>query len=75
MVHQYRFVVVVALLGAAAALATEKGRLPLALRGLRKALPRAAGAAETAPRPGVSVWRRLAALGLCLAAFAVAAAG
>ena len=73
--HQYRFVAVIALLGAAVVLATPKGRLPLALRGLRKTLRRDAGlpAARTAERP-VSGVRRLAAFALILLAFLVAAA-
>ena len=45
--HQYRFVAVVALLGIAAVLAMEKGRLPLALRGIRKVMGRDAGSGET----------------------------
>ena len=38
-----KIVVVVALLGVAAAIATPKGRLPLALRGLKKMLVRDSG--------------------------------
>ena len=38
-----KIVVVVALLGVAAAIATPKGRLPLALRGLKKMLERDRG--------------------------------
>lgn len=38
-----KIVVVVALLGGAAALATPRGRLPLALRGLRRMLRKDAG--------------------------------
>ena len=77
MLHQYRFVVVIALLGLAAALATEKGKLPLALRGLKKTLRRDAGVqpAADARHAGVPVWKRLVALVLCALAFAVAAAG
>ena len=78
MLHQYRFVVVIALLGLAAALATEKGKLPLALRGLKKTLRRDAGVREPtagARHAGVPVWKRLLALVLCALAFAVAAAG
>ena len=76
MLHQYRFVVVIALLGLAAALATEKGKLPLALRGLKKTLRRDAGVQPTADarHAGVPVWKRLVALVLCVLAFAVAAA-
>ena len=77
MLHQYRFVAVIALLGLAAALATEKGKLPLALRGLKKTLRRDAGVQPTADarHAGVPVWKRLVALVLCVLAFAVAAAG
>ena len=77
MLHQYRFVVVIALLGLAAALATEKGKLPLALRGLKKTLRRDAGVREPtadARHAGVPVWKRLVALVLCVLAFVVAAA-
>ncbi len=78
MLHAYRFVAVIALLGLAAALATEKGKLPLALRGLKKTLQRDAGVRPPpagARHAGVPVWKRLVALGLCALAFAVAAMG
>ena len=74
MFHQYRFIVVIALLCIAAALATEKGKLPLALRGLKRTLQRDAGVEESAsarPRQKVSVGRRLLAFALVLAAFLV----
>ena len=49
-----RIVAVIALVCVAAALATPKGRLPLALRGLAKLLRRDAGAVPPAsPRTGV----------------------
>ena len=72
--HQYRFVAVVALLGVAAVLAMEKGRLPLALRGIRKMMRRDAGdgAARGDGRMGVPAWRRALAFALVLAAFAIA---
>ena len=65
-----RVVAVVALLGAAAAIATPRGRLPLALRGLQRLLGRPAG--ERAGEP-VSRARRLTAFALVLAAAALAA--
>ena len=71
---QYRFVLVIALLAVAAALLTDSARLPLALRGLRRAL---GGDARTnaESRPSVSKTRRLAALALVLLAFVVAVMG
>ncbi len=72
---QYRFVAVVALLAAAALLASEKGRLPLALRGIRRTLGRYAastGAEGKDASAGVPAWRRAVALLLALLAFVVA---
>jgi len=69
-----RVVCVVALLGAAAALATPKGRLPLALRGLRRMMRRdglVTASADDVPR-AVSAGRRTAAFALVLAAVALA---
>ncbi|MBQ7234892.1 MAG: hypothetical protein IJS36_05755 [Kiritimatiellae bacterium] len=66
-----RISAVVALLGAAAALASPKGRLPIALRGIRRALGRADAAAHDAPVPA---WRRAAAFALALAAVVLALA-
>lgn len=63
-----RVVAVVALLGAAAAIATPKGRLPLALRGLKRVLGKSGGDVEVKP---VSVVRRFAAFLLVLAAAAI----
>lgn len=62
-----RIAAVVALLCAAAAVATPPGRLPLALRGLQRLLrrDRGAGAAQEAP---VSVARRLLAFALVVLA-------
>ncbi len=69
-----RVVVVLALLGIAAAVATPKGRLPLALRGVYRIMKRDRGesAAEGAER--VPTWRKLLAFALVFAAIAVALA-
>jgi hypothetical protein len=64
-----RVVAVVALLGVAAAIATPKGRLPLALRGLQRALGKTA--TETAGAR-VSGQRRLLAFLLIVAAVVLA---
>lgn len=74
MFHQYRFVAVIAILGIAAALATEKGRLPLALRGMKRMLQRDAGASEQQTRKAVPLWKRLLAFALVVLAFVVAVA-
>ena len=70
--HQYRFVFVVALLLIAAVLATDKNRLPIALRGLRRVL----GGSSKPPGENVPVSRsrRLLAFVLVLAAFVLAVA-
>ena len=65
-------VLVVALLGAAAALATPPGRLPLALRGIRRVLKRGEveeGRDEAVQAP---LWRRLLAFALVVAAVLLA---
>ncbi|MBP5285541.1 MAG: hypothetical protein ILO34_05470 [Kiritimatiellae bacterium] len=67
-----RIVLVVALLGAASALATPKGRLPLALRGLAKTLGR--DVASAAPGEKVSPTRRILAFLSAVAAVIVAVA-
>ena len=59
-----RVAAVIALLGAAAALATPPGRLPLALRGLARML----GGRTAAGRRAAPAWRRALALALVLAA-------
>lgn len=64
-----RVIAVVALLGVAAAIATPRGRLPLALRGLQRMLGRPAK--ETAGEP-VSARRRILAFLLVLLAAATA---
>ena len=74
MFHQYRFVAVIVILGIAAALATEKGRLPLALRGMKRMLQRAAGASEQQARKAVPLWKRLLAFALVVLAFLIAVA-
>lgn len=74
MFHQYRFVAVIVILGIAAALATEKGRLPLALRGMKRMLQRDAGASEQQTRKEVPLWKRLLAFALVVLAFVVAVA-
>ena len=75
--HQYRFVVVIAMLAMAVSLTTVRGRTPLALRGLRRMLRQdegsAGGVREDASAP-VAAWRRLLALLLVLASFFVAVA-
>jgi len=66
-----RVAAVIALLGVAAAIATPRGRLPLALRGLFKTLGRAL------PEPAcgaVPTWKRLVALLLVVLAALVALA-
>lgn len=77
MFHQYRFILVIILLGVAAILATEKGKLPLALRGMKRVLQRDAGISRQ-PGPagegGVPTWKRLLAFLLVLVAFLVAVA-
>ena len=70
---QYRFVLVVALLAAAAALLTDRSRLPLALRGLRRAL--GGGAVASSAHPPVSRTRRLVAFSLVVLAFLLAVSG
>lgn len=66
-----RIVFVIALLGGAAALATPKGRIPLALRGVCRILRKDRG--ETAASADsfaakVPLWRRLLAFALVLIA-------
>jgi len=67
-----RVVAVVVLLGVAAAIATPKGRLPLALRGVRKILRKDSGVKD-ATSDGVPVpgWRKSLAFVLVLIAVAV----
>ena len=69
---QYRFVLVIALLAVAGALLAGADRLPLALRGLRRALGEDARADVGRP---VSRIRRILAFTLVVLAFLVAVAG
>lgn len=70
--HQYRFVLVVALLAIAVALLTGRNRLPLAFQGIVRAL---GGTPPPVDRPPVSRWRRLAAFALVVLAFLLAVMG
>ena len=70
--YEYRFILVVALLGGAAALATDRGRLPLALRGLKKMLGGGRTPTEEMAARGVPGWRRALAFLMIVAAFVVA---
>ena len=69
-----RICAVIVLVCAAAALATPKGRMPLALRGIRKMLRKDAGGRDTAKPEGESVppWRKLLAFVLVLLAAVLA---
>jgi len=69
---QYRFVLVVALLAIAAALLTDRNRLPLVLRGLRRVV--GDGVRTDSPRP-ISRMRRFVAFSLVMLAFLLAVAG
>lgn len=71
--YRYRFIVVILLLGCAAALLTDKNKLPLALRGVRKVLQKDQGApAGREQKATVTPARRLLAFVLILIAFAIA---
>jgi len=72
--YRYRFVAVIALLGLAAMLATQKGKLPLALRGLHRIMRKDAGGVATAPSPSqvVPVWKRILAFVLVVLAALIA---
>lgn len=72
-----RLVLIIALLGAAAAIATPKGRLPLALRGLQKIMRKDRDVASADPRDrgeAVSAGRKTLAFVLVLAAILLAMA-
>ena len=67
MLGPYRFIPVVLLLGAAAALLVDRSKLPIALRGLERALGRASR--EGDKTQCVPTWRRWLAFALVVAAF------
>ena len=69
-----RIASVVALLGAAAAIATPKGRLPLAIRGICRVMRkgRGEGASTGTSAERVPAWRRLVAFILVLSAAVLA---
>ena len=70
-----RIVVVMALLCVAAALATPRGRLPLALRGMQKVLRRDKGEQGPAtPVEPVRAWRKALALAFVIGAAIAAVA-
>lgn len=67
-----RVVLVIAFLGLAAVLATPRGRLPLALRGVYRLMRKDRGESADIPSPGpVPPWKRLVAFLLVLAAVVV----
>ena len=74
LVQTARVVAVVALLCAAAAIASPRGRLPLALRGIRRMMRHDAGMPQSAPEGdgSVSAVRRAAAFALVVLAGVVA---
>lgn len=73
MLYQYRFIFVIAFLGLAAALLTDRNRLPLALRGLKRVLKKDEGVSkESANVSTVTPKKRLLAFILILLAFVVA---
>ena len=62
-------ILIIALLGAAAALATPPGRLPLALRGVYRILKKDRGESAAPPSSGPApLWRRILAFFLVLIA-------
>ena len=70
---QYRFVLVIALLAVAAALLTDRNRLPLALRGFRRML--GGDGKDASSRPPISRTRRAVAFSLVVLAFVLAVIG
>ena len=68
-------VLIIVLLGAAAALATPPGRIPIALRGVYRIMRKDRG--ETAPPPAsapLPLWRRVVAILLVIVALLLALA-
>ena len=66
-------VLVIALLGAAAALATPPGRLPLALRGVYRIIKKDRGECAAPPNSGPApLWRRILAFLLVVLAALIA---
>jgi len=62
-------ILIIALLGAAAALATPPGRIPLALRGVYRMLKKDRGESAALPSSGPApLWRRILAFFLVLLA-------
>lgn len=74
---EYRFILVVALLGVAGSLLTDRSKMPLPLRSLQRIMRRtvSASGSDASAVHRVSRVRRLAAFACVLAAFAVAAWG
>ncbi|MBR2713544.1 MAG: hypothetical protein IKB76_02070 [Kiritimatiellae bacterium] len=67
-----RMILVIALVIAAAALATPKNRVPLALRGILRILRKDRGITASQPPAPVSAWRRLLSFVLIILAAALA---
>ena len=67
-----RVVAVIGLVVVAAVLATPPGKLPLALRGIRRMLRRDLGIGEMPAQAKAPVWRRILAFLLVLAAATLA---
>jgi len=67
-----RLLLVMALVCVAAALATPKGRLPLALRGVCRMMKRDRGESAAIPEAKAPTWKRLLAFVLVLLALALA---
>ena len=66
-------ILIIALLGAAAALATPPGRIPLALRGVYRILKKDRGECAAPPNSGPApLWRRILAFFLVLIAVLLA---